>query len=165
MQPIMLVPGFITSSLIVDYHLREGRAPWDQYLKDWPCGNQPATTHGHRQPYDQERCHQKNIASTKYFRKRCWRPSGSQLKLNQKLRSSLCSSIYLQAFWVSKTPRRGQWAVNQSKGFGQGPKQQEHRLRALPLPHVVLEASHPFIPSCFTLIIQEQKAKFSLLFF
>lgn len=67
-------------------------------------------------------------ATKKKFRGRCRRPPGSQLKLNQKLSSSLCSSIYLQAFCVSKTPRRGQWTVNQSKGFRRGPKPQEHRL-------------------------------------
>lgn len=90
---------------------------------------------------------------------------GSQLKPNQKLSSSLCSSVYLQSFWVSKTPRRGQWAVNQFKGFQWLPKPQECRLRAVLQPHIVLEVSHSSIPDCFTLIIQEQKAKFSLLFF
>lgn len=73
MQLITLVPGFITSSLIADHHLREGRAPWDQYLKNWPCGDQPVLTHGYRQMCHWERHHQKEVASTKYCRGRCWR--------------------------------------------------------------------------------------------
>lgn len=42
--------------------------------------------------------------------------------------AAVCSRVYRKAFCIGKNPRRGQWVVNQSEGFGRGPTLQEHRL-------------------------------------
>lgn len=151
MQPITRLPGFGTSSLIAN-------RPWGR--KELPGMGTQRSSHI---PCPWDRGHQKKLATTKYFRRRCWEPPASQLNVNQN--SAVCSSVYQQTLWVSKSPRRGQWAVYQSKAFRWAPNPQEHRLHALPQPPGVSEATHPSIPGCFTLIIWEQKAKFSLLFF